>query len=221
MGPLNKIVAAFWWYCKAAAFRRVVRTHEPTWGSLSDIASFPVCSRVCGPPPRVDSRTGHSSGSPRASTARWPSGRTGRRCSADSHRMSAERAASGGPHPPAPCKTQKKTVIKQSKSSYAAVKYWFVYGCLKSDRGHDFVLLFTGFILQLQKKSTVVFLLLSYKRKAEYKACLAFRLLYDGWIHCKYSSNQSVTNGSCVSFVSCNMALSTRGSHWTLLSTVT
>lgn len=128
---------------------------QPTWGSLSDITSFPVCSRVCGPPPRVDSRTGHSSGSPRASTARWPSGRTGRRCSADSHRMSAERAASGGPRPPAPCKTQingykTKQIIVCCSEILIFVYYTNAYGCLKSDRGMT-VVLFTGFILQLKK----------------------------------------------------------------------
>lgn len=77
--------------------------HTPTWGSLSGTAFFPACSKASGRPPRVDSRTGRSSGSPRASTARWPSGRTCRRCSAGSHRTWAETEASAGPRPPAPC----------------------------------------------------------------------------------------------------------------------
>lgn len=75
----------------------------PTWGSLSDTAFFPACSKAGGPPPRVDSRTGHSSGSPRASTAQWPSGRICRRCSAGSRHTSAETEASAGPRPLAPC----------------------------------------------------------------------------------------------------------------------
>lgn len=79
-----------------------VMAHTPTWGSLSDTVFFPACSKAGVPPPRVDSRTGRSSGSPRASTAQWPSGRTCRRCSAGSRRMWAEMEASAGPRPPAP-----------------------------------------------------------------------------------------------------------------------
>lgn len=78
------------------------RPDRRAWGSLSDIIFFPACSRAGGPPPRVDSHTGHSWGSLHASTARWPSGRICHRCSADTHRRSAETVASGGPHPPVP-----------------------------------------------------------------------------------------------------------------------
>lgn len=80
---------------------------KPTWGSLSDITFFPACSRAGGPPLRVGSRRGRSSDSPRASTARWPSGRICHQCSADTHHMSAGTVASGGPRPPAPWTRQK------------------------------------------------------------------------------------------------------------------
>ena len=78
-----------------------------TWDSLGGRASGPACSRGAGPPRPAGTRRGHSWGSPRASTGRWPSGSSGPRCSAGSLRMSAGTGASAAPRPPAPWKERR------------------------------------------------------------------------------------------------------------------
>lgn len=79
-------------------------SEDSTWDSLCGRASCPACSRGAGPPRPAGTRRGHSWGSPRASTGRWPSGSSGPRCSAGSLHMSAGMGGSAAPHPLAPWK---------------------------------------------------------------------------------------------------------------------
>lgn len=64
------------------------------------------------------------------------------------HRLPAKHTKNG-------CKT-KQIILRSSEILFFAY-YTNAYGCLKSDRGDDFVVLFTGFILQLQKKNQRLF----------------------------------------------------------------
>jgi len=96
------------WYIATSVSCRLARL---TWGSLSYTASCQVWSKACVPPPLSGSRRGHSSGSLRASTARWPWGRTGPRCFADSRHRSTETAASEAPHPRVPCGSNMRCAI--------------------------------------------------------------------------------------------------------------
>lgn len=54
-------------------------------------------------------------------------------------------------------------------------------GVLKVTEGMD-----NSYSCKKNQSKKCFFILPSYERKAEYKACLAFRLLYDGWIHQKH-----------------------------------
>lgn len=70
-----------------------------TLGNLFDTASYRACSTIFCQLHPAGSHKGHNSGSPHASTALWPSGKSGLQYFADNHHTLALMEEPGGPHP--------------------------------------------------------------------------------------------------------------------------